>query len=101
MTIIAAAPFINSVGELGETLPEVVTVTRRHKQDMAKAIGQLLPASRQRKRLAMDLALAVDGAIVRAQFDDSPQGALASLGRICKSLLGSGTRKSHVPARSP
>ena len=80
--------FINSVGELGETLPDVVEITRRHKQDMANAIGQLLPASRQRKRLAMDLALVVDGAIVRAQFDQGPQAALASLKRICKSLLG-------------
>jgi AcrR family transcriptional regulator len=79
--------FINSVGELGETLPEVAAITRRHKQDMADAVAQLLPASRQRKRLAMDLALAVDGAIVRAQFDQTPQAALASLERIRKSLL--------------
>ncbi len=42
--------FINSVGELGDTLPEVMEITRRHKQDMADAIAQLLPASRQRKR---------------------------------------------------
>lgn len=79
--------FINSVGELGETLPEVMAITRRHKQDMADAIAQLLPASRQRKRLAMDLALAVDGAIIRAQFDQNPEAALASLERIRKSLL--------------
>lgn len=79
--------FINSVGELGETLPEVMDITRRHKQDMADAIAALLPASRQRKRQAMDLALAVDGAIVRARFDQNPQAALASLERIRKSLL--------------
>ena len=79
--------FINSVGELGETLPEVTEITRRHKQDMADAIAALLPASRQRKRQAMDLALAVDGAIVRAQFDQNPQAALASLERIRKALL--------------
>ncbi len=35
----------------------------------------------------MDLALAVDGAIVRAQFDQNPLAALASLERIRKSLL--------------
>lgn len=92
--------FINSVGELGETLPEVVAITRRHKQDMADAIEKLLPASRQRKRQAMDLALAVDGAIIRAQFDRSPEAALASLERIRKSLLGSGPRKSPVFART-
>ena len=92
--------FINSVGELGETLPEVMEITRRHKQDMADAIGKLLPASRQRKRQAMDLALAVDGAIVRAQFDQSPEAALASLERIRKSLLGSG-RSAPPPAVRP
>jgi len=79
--------FINSVGELGDTLPEVMEITRHHKQDMADAIAQLLPASRQRTRVAMDLALAVDGAIVRARFDQNPLAALASLERIRKSLL--------------
>lgn len=90
--------FINSVGELGETLPEVVAITRRHKQDMADAIAQLLPASRQRKRLAMYLALAVDGAIVRTQFDQHPEAALVSLERIRKSLLAPLTAN---PARRP
>ena len=89
--------FINSVGELGETLPDVLEITRRHKQDRAGAIAQLLPASRQRQRLAMDLALAVDGAIVRAQFDREPQAALASLERIRKSLLGPAGRRSAAP----
>ena len=90
--------FINSVGELGETLPEVVEITRRHKQDMADAIGHLLPASRQRKRQAIDLALAVDGAIIRAQFDPDPEAALASLERIRKSLLGP---DAEVPGANP
>ncbi len=43
-------------------------ITRRHKQDMADAIEKLLPASRQRKQQAMDLALAVDGAIIRVRY---------------------------------
>ncbi len=91
--------FINSVGELGKVLPEVAAITRRHKQDMADAIGSVLPASRQRKRLAMDLALAVDGAIVRAQFDQGPQAALASLERIRKSLMGPVAAKSTARRR--
>ena len=86
--------FINSVGELGEALPQVNEITRRHKADMAKAIARLLPAGsgspsayRQRRLLAMDLATAVDGAIIRAQYDGDPQPALASLKRICQALL--------------
>jgi AcrR family transcriptional regulator len=82
--------FINSVGELGEALPQVNEITRRHKADMAKAIARLLSSCsalpygrRQRRLLATDLATAVDGAIIRAQYDGDPQPALASLKRIC------------------
>lgn len=81
--------FINSVGELGATLPGVNEITRRHKADMTRAIARLLPPSRQRRLLATDLATAVDGAIIRAQFDGDPGPALRSLQRICRSLLAS------------
>ncbi len=78
--------FINSVGELGGALPAVLAIAQNHKNEMAAAIAQLLPASRHRQRDALDLAMAVDGAIVRAQIDGSPDAALASLKRIQKSL---------------
>ncbi len=81
--------FINSVAELGGTLPAVVAISQRHKQDMAAAIAGLLPPSRHNKQDALDLALAVDGAITRAQTEETPQSALASLKRIQKSLLAS------------
>jgi AcrR family transcriptional regulator len=74
--------FINSVGELGGALPEVVETARRHKADMTARIATLLPPSRQRTRDAQALALAVDGAIVHAQFDASPEAALKSLQRL-------------------
>jgi len=44
-----------------------MTTCRLHKQDMTAAIAGLLPAPRQRKRPAV--AIAVDGAIVHAQFE--------------------------------
>lgn len=78
--------FINCVAELGGTLPAVVATTRRHKQDMADAIAGLLPPSRHSKRDAQDFALAVDGAITRAQADLTPDAALASLKRIKNAL---------------
>ncbi|MET0519330.1 MAG: TetR/AcrR family transcriptional regulator, partial [Burkholderiaceae bacterium] len=65
--------FLNTVGEMGATLPEVMTITRAHKQDMTQAIEALLPPSPQRSRLAGALALAVDGAIVQAQFAETPE----------------------------
>lgn len=79
--------FINSVGELGGALPEVVAIARSHKQDMTAAIAAVLPASRQRTKLAQTVALAIDGAIVRTQFDGSPKEALSALDRIVRSLL--------------
>jgi len=78
--------FLNGVSELGEALPEVVAITREHKADMTAAIAGLLPASRRRASLARAAALAVDGAIVQAQFDASPDTALASLALLLKAL---------------
>ena len=79
--------FINSVGELGGTLPDVIEIARSHKQDMTAAIAAVLPKSRQRAQIAQAVALAIDGAIVRAQFDPSPNAALAALRRIINALL--------------
>ena len=74
--------FINSVGELGGALPEVVETARRHKADMTALIAALMPPSRQRARDAQALAVAVDGAIVHAQFEASPDAVLRSLQRL-------------------
>jgi AcrR family transcriptional regulator len=68
--------FINSVGELGDSLPPVRELTRSHKADMTRRIEQLLPPTDARPQVALALAMAVDGAIIRAQFDDTPQAAL-------------------------
>lgn len=78
--------FINSVGELGGVLPEVVDVARRHKSEMTAVIAGLLPPSRQRVRDAQAVALAVDGAIVHAQFGETPDAALKGLERLLHSL---------------
>ena len=79
--------FINSVGELGTTMPEVVEITRRHKDEITDVIVNLLPSSRHRKKDAQALALGVDGAIIRAQYDQTPDAALSALEVIQKSLL--------------
>ncbi|EYC49767.1 TetR family transcriptional regulator [Hylemonella gracilis str. Niagara R] len=78
--------FINSVGELGGTEPQVREIAQRHKQDMTEAIASLLPPSRRRKQDALTIALAVDGAIVRAQTDAAPEPALRSLSRLLRAL---------------
>ena len=82
--------FINSVAELGGALPEVVEIARRHKQEMTAAIAALLPPSRQRAQTAQAIALAVDGAIVRAQGEASPAAALRALERVVGALRAAG-----------
>ena len=86
--------FLNSVGELGDALPEVRAITRQHKAAMTAAIATLLPASRRRASLAAAAALAVDGAIVQAQFDAAPQAALLSLRLLLQALEASTTRRT-------
>jgi AcrR family transcriptional regulator len=78
--------FINSVGELGGILPDVVEITRGHKIDMTSAIANLLPPSRRRLQNAQAVSLAVDGAIIHAQFEQTPDAALTTLRRIINSL---------------
>lgn len=49
---------------------------------MISAIANLLPAVSNGREMAQVLGMAVDGAIVRAQFDTSPEQALSGLERI-------------------
>ena len=78
--------FINGLVEMGGTQAQVVDAARSHKDDMTAVIAQLLPASRHRKADAQAIAIAVDGAIVRAQLEDSPVKALAGLARLLRGL---------------
>lgn len=79
--------FINTVGELANDLPEVIEVTRRHKRDMMAVVSDLLPSSANRDELSGTLAVAIDGAIVRAQYDTSPASALQAVTRIVAALI--------------
>ncbi len=78
--------FLNSVGELGPALPAVLESTRRHKQDMTATVAGLMKPASGRARTARALALAIDGAIVQAQFLASPEAALEALAFVTKAL---------------
>ncbi|MDE2155477.1 MAG: TetR/AcrR family transcriptional regulator [Xanthomonadaceae bacterium] len=80
--------FLNTVIELGGTLPGVMAACRLHKQDMTAAIAELLPASRQRKRQALAIAIAVDGAIVHAQFERDAKASLKALDGLLHPYFG-------------
>lgn len=85
--------FINAVAEMGDTLPGVVQIAQRHKQDMLQVIADLLPDSPGYEGTAAAAALAVDGAIVRAQMDGSTP-ALAGLRQLLDALESAATSAS-------
>ncbi|QKE42190.1 MAG: TetR/AcrR family transcriptional regulator [Ferrovum myxofaciens] len=87
--------FINSTGELGTVLPQVLEMTCHHKRDMTELIQGLLPPSPNTDRDAQAIALAVDGAIIHAQFEPSPETALQNFGRILELLGNAGNNQSQ------
>lgn len=81
--------FINTVAELGGVLPDVVEICGSHKQDMVEVIAGLLPDGEARRRLANAAAIAVDGAIVRAQLESktaADKESLCSLAALLAAL---------------
>ena len=80
--------FINGVVELGGVMPWIEEISLRHKQDMENAIANLLPATEQGMAMAQAAAMAVDGAIIRAQIQKSPETVLSTLKIILYSLCG-------------
>lgn len=80
--------FINSVVELGGSLPDVLEISRRHKQAMVDVIGRYLPLASRRAGDALAIAVAIDGAIIRAQYDDTPKAALKALKKLLAAFDG-------------
>ena len=78
--------FINAIVEFDGTLPDVVEISRRHKAEMTRIIASLLPATKHREVDAQAVTMAIDGAIVRAQMDKSPDEALKILDRLLRTL---------------
>jgi hypothetical protein len=82
----------------------VLAATRRHKQDVVAAVAGLMPAAPGRARAARALALAIDGAIVQAQFQATPQSVLESLATVAQAIdAGQGGHRRPLPstARAP
>jgi AcrR family transcriptional regulator len=77
--------FINAVAELGAAQPDVTQIVQSHKKDMEQVIAGLLPAGPGQQVIAGAAALAVDGAIVRAQMEGS-ESALAGLRLLLNAL---------------
>jgi len=74
--------FINVTAELGDSFPEAIVQCRCHKQDMLKLIAELIPESPVREQIAAAAAVAVDGAIFKAQLENGNAGSDAALGSL-------------------
>ncbi len=77
--------FINSVVEMGGSLVDVADIALRHKQEMVEVIVNMLPKSADQQATADAAALAMDGAMVRAQMGQAAK-ALSGLGRVLAAL---------------
>ena len=78
--------FINSVGELGGTVPEVMEIAQRHKREMTGLLATLLPPGVHRARDAQAVTLVVEGAIVRVQMGEPVKAVLGSVERLLAGL---------------
>ncbi|WP_431240257.1 TetR/AcrR family transcriptional regulator [Mycolicibacterium aichiense] len=78
--------FINGVNEIGADLPEVQAITTRHKADMVAAIKETLPPGANRTRTAQALGVALDGAVVQAQYQRNATSAVKALATIAAAL---------------
>ena len=73
--------FINTVVELGDSLPGTKIQSREHKDAMTAAILEILPPLAHRETDASAIAMAIDGAIVGAQYQGTDT-VLTSLQRL-------------------
>lgn len=78
--------FINTVTELGGTVPDTILMSRDHKRAMIEAIKDIMTPTPGREIDASAIAMAIDGAIVRAQYE-GPDDALTSLRRLLQPFL--------------
>ena len=81
--------FLNSVGELAETLPEVLDITQSHKQDMWQAILARTSDTERKEITPLQnvITVAIDGAIIHAQYSQQPAESLNALEQILKRVL--------------
>lgn len=74
--------FLNSVGELGEQMPEVLKITQRHKRNVVEVIASIVGNQEQ----AVAITVAIDGAVLKAQFDQRADQAVAALDTLVNAV---------------
>ncbi|MBS61405.1 TetR/AcrR family transcriptional regulator [Salinisphaera sp.] len=90
--------FLNSVGEYGQALDSVNRRTRTHKQQMIAALAGCLRANdRAGEATARQIALAIDGAIMRVQSGEEAEGVTADLQALIQCLAGDAPENDRYP----
>ncbi|WP_044531445.1 TetR/AcrR family transcriptional regulator [Herbaspirillum sp. B65] len=65
--------FANTVAEVGHSMPSIIEIAQKHKREVQEVIEALLPRDTRSSDIAWAATLALDGAIVNAQFGDASQ----------------------------
>lgn len=84
--IFRGCAFINVAAELADSDPQALALCQSHKQDMQDIIATLLTDTPQRQAIANAAAIAVDGAIVKAQMTSASEAALNGLLELLTAL---------------
>jgi AcrR family transcriptional regulator len=87
--IFRGCAFINIAAELGDSFSDNLNICLSHKQDMVAVISELLPPGAFRMKMANAAAVAVDGAIIRAQLEapiHEQKTAISSLACILSAI---------------
>ncbi|PKY09593.1 TetR family transcriptional regulator [Acidithiobacillus marinus] len=78
--------FINTLGEMGDSLPFVAQKTWHHKSELGKVIANLLPENSDRENVARAIVIAMDGAIIRAAWGE-PREALQGFNFLIQGIF--------------
>ncbi len=85
--------FINAVGELGPTTPEVAEYAREHKRSFQRQLAKLVAEAGVDPALAPQLAILAEGAQTTAAIEGSPEAAEHAR-RAAETLIAAATHAS-------
>lgn len=79
--------FINSLSEMAKDIPEVSNIVSRHKGEIAGVLQSRLPKTPNSKQQSQAIVMAMDGAIIRAQYSGEIELTIALLNKTIASVL--------------
>jgi len=77
--------FLNAAAEFGSTHPDILTIVREHKADVAACLNDVFASGDE--AVGRSLTVAMDGAIVHAQMGESTERAIDTLRSLARGIL--------------